>query len=103
MGLIPDKHYFVQHLQKFKHWSKQWGTFNDLRTIIDSVRLMISYCILIKIKGWHIFFLNYYTQDKINLSDYGRDIMASRYPTTLVDMSALEVKQTLPYNEHDYW
>ncbi|XP_041476202.1 guanine nucleotide exchange C9orf72-like [Lytechinus variegatus] len=44
-----------------------------------------------------------FIKDKINLSDYGRDIMASRYPTTLVDMSALEVKQTLPYNEHDYW
>nr|XP_054764001.1 guanine nucleotide exchange factor C9orf72-like [Lytechinus pictus] len=44
-----------------------------------------------------------FIKDKINFSDYGRDIMASRYPTTLVDMSALEVKQTLPYNEHDYW
>ncbi|XP_071508094.1 guanine nucleotide exchange factor C9orf72 homolog [Diadema antillarum] len=48
-------------------------------------------------------FLQGFIKNTINLVEYGRDIMASRYPTTLVDMTTLDVKQTLPYNEHDYW
>ncbi|XP_038068351.1 guanine nucleotide exchange C9orf72-like isoform X2 [Patiria miniata] len=43
-----------------------------------------------------------FIKDSINLDDYLRVIMTSQYPTTLIDMTTLEVRQTLHYNEHAY-
>ncbi len=42
-------------------------------------------------------------QDTINFSECMREVMVSSYPSTLVDMVTLEVRQMLPHNEHAYW
>ncbi|XP_072031995.1 guanine nucleotide exchange factor C9orf72-like [Amphiura filiformis] len=48
-------------------------------------------------------YLQGFLKDHINLSECMREVMVSSYPSTLVDMVTLEVRQMLPYNEHAYW
>ncbi|XP_022100204.1 guanine nucleotide exchange C9orf72-like [Acanthaster planci] len=43
-----------------------------------------------------------FLKNSISLDDYLRVIMTSQYPTTLIDLVTLEVKQTLHYNQHAY-
>ncbi|XP_071800208.1 guanine nucleotide exchange factor C9orf72-like [Asterias amurensis] len=43
-----------------------------------------------------------FIKDSINLDDFLPVIMTSQYPTTLIDMVTLEVRQTLRYNEHAF-